>query len=82
VAPPPGSPIAPTLSPSATAASFLTPIEPSWVRVTDQPSAVSIVTDLPLPGTVPANDTTPDAGARTGSPIEPATSMPRCWPAA
>src|SRR5262249_40161119 len=82
VPPAPGSPIAPTLSPSATGAPFFTPIEPSWVSVTDQPSTVSIVTDRPLPGTVPANETTPGAGARTGSPTAPATSTTRCWPAA
>jgi hypothetical protein len=80
--PTPGSPTAPTTSPSATTASFLAEIAPRCVSVTDQPSAVSIVTDLPLPGTVPANETTPALGARTASPGLPPRSMPRCWPAA
>lgn len=43
---------------------------------------MSIVTLRPEPGTVPANETLPDAGAATGSPSAPETSMPRCWPAA
>jgi hypothetical protein len=47
------------------------------VSVTDHPSTVSIVTHLPFEGTVPANETTPDAGARTTAPGGPATSMPR-----
>ena len=64
----PGSslgPSVPTPSPSTTDAPLVTAKEPRWVRVTDQPSAVSIVTHLPFPGTVPTNDTTPVAGART-----------------
>jgi hypothetical protein len=52
------------------------------VSVTDQPSGVSIVTDLPLPGTVPAKEIVPAAGARTLAPASPPTSRPRCWPAA
>ncbi|HUK44017.1 MAG TPA: hypothetical protein VLV28_01860 [Gaiellaceae bacterium] len=59
-----------------------TAIDPSWVRVTDQPSAVRMVTDFPLPGTVPAKVTTPGTGAATTSPEAPPTSIPRCWPAA
>ncbi len=81
----PGSslgPIVPTPSPSATDAPFVTVMEPRWVSVTDQPSTVSIVTHLPFVGTVPANETTPVAGARTAAPSAPATSIPRCWPAA
>jgi hypothetical protein len=50
--------------------------------VTDHPSPVWIVTVLPLDGTLPANVTIPLAGARTNSPSSPATSMPRCAPAA
>jgi hypothetical protein len=68
-------------SPSATAAPFVTAIDPSCVIVTDQPSDVRIETDLSLPGTVPAKVTTPPAGAWTVSPATPPTSMPRCWPA-
>src|SRR4051812_41170864 len=36
----------------------------------------------PLPGVVPANDTTPPAGARTGKPGSPPMSIPRCCPPA
>jgi len=75
-------PIVPTPSPSATVAPFFTTNEPRCVSVTDQPSGVSIVTDLPLVGTVPANVTMPPAGARTVDPTSPATSIPRCCPAA
>jgi hypothetical protein len=81
----PGSspwPRVPTLSPSATVAPFATAIDPSSVSVTDQPSGVRMVTDFPLPGTVPANVTTPAAGATTVSPAAPPMSIPRCWPAA
>src|SRR5215218_7224053 len=81
----PGSslgPIVPTPSPSTTDAPLVTAMEPRWVRVTDQPSAVSIVTHLPLPGTVPANETRPGAGACTVLPTVPATSMPRWNPGA
>jgi hypothetical protein len=59
----------------------VTAIDPSCVSVTDQPSEVRIVTDFPLPGTVPANVTTPPAGAWIVSSGEPPTSRPRCWPA-
>ncbi|HZT17729.1 MAG TPA: hypothetical protein VFA19_17465 [Gaiellaceae bacterium] len=41
-----------------------------------------IVTALPEPGTLPANVTEPARGASTASPGVPATSMPRCSPAA
>src|SRR5262249_49568911 len=77
----PLGPIVPTPSPSATVAPLVTAIDPSWVSVTDQPSLVRIVTDLPLPGTVPANVTMPGAGAWIVSPAAPPTSTPRCWPA-
>jgi hypothetical protein len=50
------------------------------VIVTAYPSGVVIVTDLPELGTVPANVTVPPAGAGTGAPSVPATSMPRCCP--
>ena len=52
------------------------------MSVIDQPSGVRIVTDLPLAGTVPANVTTPPAGAWTTSAAPPPISMPRCCPAA
>jgi hypothetical protein len=68
----------PIASPSATFASFATVIEPSRVSVTDQPSAVSIVIERPLSGTLPANETVPAAGARTGSPTAPPISTTRC----
>jgi hypothetical protein len=58
----------------------MTAIEPRCVNVTDSPSAVSMVTDLPLDGTVPAKLTTPDAGATTGVPVAAPTSTPRCCP--
>src|SRR5215211_1888017 len=78
----PLGPIVPTPSPSATVAPFVTAIEPRCTSVTDQPSGVSIVTVLPADGTVPAKVTTPDAGACTVAPASPATSIPRCCPAA
>ena len=75
----PLGPTVPTTAPSETAAPFATAIEPRWVSVTASPSGVSIVTDLPLDGTVPAKLTTPEAGASTGSPVATApTSTPRC----
>ncbi len=37
---------------------------------------------FPPPGTVPANDTTPEAGAATEEPEGAPTSTPRCCPAA
>jgi len=69
------------VSPSATIAPFATEISPRCVTETAYPSNW-IVTVRPEVGTIPANDTAPDAGARTGSPLAPATSIPRCWPAA
>jgi hypothetical protein len=57
-----------------------TEIDPRCVSVTAYPSAVTIVSDFPDEGSVPAYVTVPDAGARTVSPAEPPTSMPRCWP--
>ncbi|HEY8029550.1 MAG TPA: hypothetical protein VIE38_08590 [Gaiellaceae bacterium] len=50
--------------------------------MTEYPSAVAIVTDFPLVGTVPANVTAPDAGAATGVPAAAPMSMPRCCPPA
>ena len=50
--------------------------------MTESPSAVSIVTDLPLVGTVPAKLTMPAAGASTGVPGSPPMSIPRCAPPA
>jgi hypothetical protein len=76
--PAPGSPTVPIASPSATPAFCATVIVPSRVSVTDQPPAVSIVTERPLSGTLPANETVPVAGARTGSPTAPAISTTRC----
>ena len=67
-----------TASPSATEAPFATAIEPRCVRVTERPAAVSMVMLRPDVGTVPANVTTPAAGARTSEPVAPPTSMPRC----
>jgi len=55
---------------------------PRCVSVTAYPSAVSIVTLRPEDGTDPAKETIPAAGASTGSPSAPATSTPRCCPAA
>jgi hypothetical protein len=74
-------PARPTVSPSTTVVPFATESWPRWVNETAYPSSW-IVTVRPEVGTTPANETTPDAGARTGSPSEPATSTPRCWPAA
>ncbi|HEY3182539.1 MAG TPA: hypothetical protein VGJ77_06890 [Gaiellaceae bacterium] len=52
------------------------------MSVTDHPSAVWIVSVFPFVGTVPANVTTPPAGACTTVPASPATAIPRCWPPA
>jgi len=41
-----------------------------------------MVTVRPFPGTNPAKETVPAAGARTLEPESPAISMPRCWPPA
>src|SRR2546430_4117559 len=78
----PVGPIVPTIASSPTVSPRRTLVEPRCVRVTEYPSAVWIVTTLPLTGTVPANETRPDAGARTGSPAPAPMSIPRCWPAA
>ena len=72
----------PTASPSVTCPPRATAIDPRWTRVTEKPSAVSIVTLSPFVGTDPANVTAPARGAETGAPAAPPTSMPRCWPAA
>src|SRR5256886_16495543 len=78
----PVGPIVPTIASSPTVSPRRTLVEPRCVRVTEYPSAVWIVTTLPLTGTVRANETRPDAGARTGSPAPAPMSIPRCWPAA
>jgi hypothetical protein len=78
----PLGPIVPTTSPSATAVPTRTPIDPSWTRVTEKPSAVRIVSESPEPGTSPAKPTLPAAGARTSDLAGAAMSMPRCWPLA
>jgi hypothetical protein len=57
-----------------------TPIEPSWTRVADQPSAVRIVTAKPFAATEPANETIPAVGAATVEPDGAPMSMPRCCP--
>jgi hypothetical protein len=72
----------PTGAPSTTAPFLLTVIEPRWVRVTEYPSGVSIVTLFPEDGTEPANVTVPEAGASTVEPAVAPTSMPRCCAAA
>src|SRR4051795_12103477 len=58
------------------------PIEPRWTSVAVYPDAVSIETALPPPGTVPAKETVPLAGARTSVPLAAPRSTPRCCPAA
>src|SRR5581483_1197533 len=78
----PLGPTVPTPSPSPTLAPFETSIDPRWVSVTEYPSAVAIVTDFPLEGTVPAKVTVPADGARTAVPGDAPMSMPRCWPPA
>jgi hypothetical protein len=79
----PLGPIVPTATPSPTLAPFATLIDPRCVRVTEYPSAVWIVSELPLVGTYPAKLTVPAAGAETLSPAASAPmSMPRCCPAA
>jgi hypothetical protein len=51
------------------------------VRLTARPDGVWIVRVFPLVGTVPANVTTPAAGASTDAPDPAPIAMPRCWPA-
>jgi hypothetical protein len=75
-------PTDPTVDPSFTRAPRRTWIAPSCRSVTVLPEAVSIETVLPELGTVPANETTPSAGASTDAPTSADMSMPRCWPAA
>ncbi|HET7856243.1 MAG TPA: hypothetical protein VFL41_07280 [Gaiellaceae bacterium] len=75
------SAIVPTGSPSATPSPAETVIEPRWVSVTAQPSAVRIESVLPFDGSEPAKETRPEAGARTVVPGAPAMSIPR-WPEA
>src|ERR671937_1896166 len=78
----PLGPTVPTVAPSSIVVPRRTRIEPRWTRVTAYPVGVWIVTVLPPFGTVPANDTTPPAAARTGVPVGAPMSIPRCWPAA
>ena len=80
-----GSPLEPivaTDAPSSTASPFATSTVPRWTSVTAYPSAVRIVRLRPYVGSEPAKLTVPDAGARIDDPAGPATSMPRCCPAA
>jgi hypothetical protein len=69
----------PTASPSATPSPSLTAIVPRWSRVTAKPSDVLTVSVRPLPGSHPANDTSPSAGARTAEPASLPMSIP-LWP--
>jgi hypothetical protein len=78
----PLNPMVPTGAPSSTESPFATVIEPRWTSVTAYPSDVRIVTPRPCVGSEPANATVPAAGARTGDPSSPPTSIPRCCPAA
>jgi hypothetical protein len=54
-------------------------MEPRWVSVTAQPSAVRIEMVFPFDGREPAKLTRPAAGAATAEPRAPPTSIPR-WP--
>jgi hypothetical protein len=75
----PLGPTLPTTAPSATTSLRATATEPRCVSVTENPSAVSIVNEVPLAGTAPAKVTTPAAGASTVAPGPVAPmSMPRC----
>lgn len=77
----PLGPTVPTTAPSSTLAPRATATEPRCVSVNEYPSDVSIVTDLPFVGTLPAKLIVPLAGATTGSPVADAPmSMPRCCP--
>jgi hypothetical protein len=69
-----------TVSPSTTAVPARTASEPSCVSDTVYPSAVRMLSVGPFPGVVPANATAPVAGAPTGAPGFPATSIPRRCP--
>jgi hypothetical protein len=75
----PDGPIVPTGSPSATPSPALTAIAPRWSRVTAKPSDVLSVSVRPFPGSQPANDTLPSAGASTVAPASPPMSIP-LWP--
>jgi hypothetical protein len=78
----PLGPIVPTADASATVSPRRALVEPRWVSVTEYPSGVWIVSVLPLTGTVPTNETVPDAGASTVAPDGAPMSIPLCWPAA
>ena len=69
-------------SPSRTESPRCTSSGPRWVSETLKPSDVSIVTVRPCVGTLPANVTSPSAGARTDTASPSAMSTPRCWPPA
>jgi hypothetical protein len=74
----PLEPIVPTGAPSVTESPLATLTSPRWNSVTEKPSCVRIAMPRPWVGTEPANVTVPAAGARTGDPAGPATSIPRC----
>jgi hypothetical protein len=79
------SPLEPTVAtraPSATTSPLRDDRSPRCVSVTACPPPVAIVTVFPWRGTVPANVTTPAAGARTSSPCSAPMSIPRCCPPA
>jgi hypothetical protein len=57
---------------------FRTRSAPTCVSEALYPSAVTIVTVRPCVGTWPANDTSPEAGARTVDAPPRAMSTPRC----
>jgi hypothetical protein len=78
----PLGPTLPTTVPSVTFAPRETAIEPRWRSVAVYPEGVSIEMVLPPSGTVPANETTPAAGATTEPPAGAARSRPRCCPPA
>ncbi len=76
------APAEPTTEPSLTSEPRFTAIVSRWSSVTVVANGVWIEIVFPPVGTVPANATTPCAGARTVSPTVARMSMPRCCPAA
>jgi hypothetical protein len=74
----PDGPASATGSPSPTDSPFRTRSAPTCVSEALYPSVVTIVTVRPCVGTWPANDTSPEAGARTVDAPPRAMSTPRC----
>jgi hypothetical protein len=78
----PDGPLSAIGSPSLTSSPRPTSNCPRWVSDALCPLGVTMVTVVPWVGTWPANETSPDAGARTARAPSSAMSRPRCCPPA